>query len=100
MTTLPLASNRDERASRSVRVGVAFAATIALFYALCTLVWLVAPGPFLAFMNELFHGLDFTKLGSAAPFSWSGFVVVLFILAGWSFLAGTFYGWLCQRLNG
>ena len=99
MTTLPLASNRLERTSRPARMGVALATTVALFYALCTLVWLAVPGPFLAFMNGLFHGLDFTQLTTPAPFSWSGFVVALLVLAGWSFLAGSFYGWLCERLR-
>jgi hypothetical protein len=54
-------------------MGIALAVTVAVSYALCTLVWLAAPGPFLGFMNSLFHGMDFTSLVTVAPFSWIGF---------------------------
>lgn len=43
--------------------------TVAVFYALCTAVWVVAPGPFIGFMNSLLHGLDFSPLLMAAEFS-------------------------------
>ena len=99
MATLPLTLQRDAPASHLLRTGLAFATTVVLFYVLCTVVWLAAPGPFMSFMNSLFHGIDFTPLLKAAGFSWLGFfsaVVVMFI---WTFLAGTFFGWLRQRLG-
>lgn len=81
------------------RTGVALSATVAVFYALCTAVWVVAPGPFIGFMNSLLHGLDFSPLLMAAEFSWGGFFAALVVMAVWAFLAGTFYGWLRQRLT-
>lgn len=68
--------------------------TVAVFYALCTLVWLVAPGPFLGFMNSLFHGIDFTSLVDPGGFAWSGFTEALVVMSLWALLAGTFFGWL------
>jgi len=82
-----------------LRTGVALAVTVAVFYVLCTLVWLAAQGPFLNFMNGLFHGVDFTPLVRPAPFAWGGFVEALVVLTVWAFLAGTFFAWLRQRLG-
>ena len=82
-----------------VRFGAALGLTVGLFYALCTLVWLAAPGTFLGFMNSLFHGIDFSSLTRQAPFSWSGFIEALVVLSVWAGLAGMFFGWLRQRLG-
>ena len=79
---------------------MALAGTVAAFYALCTVPWLVAPGPFLGFMNSLFHGMDFSPLLRKASFSAAGFIEALVVMSVWAFLAGTFYGWLRQRLGG
>lgn len=81
------------------RTGIAFAVTVAVFYALCTLVWLAAPGPFLGFMNNLFHGVDFGPLLKPAAFSWGGFLGALAVMSAWSLLAGTFFGWLRGHLG-
>jgi hypothetical protein len=81
-----------------VRTGIALAATVGLFYALCTLVWALAPGPFLGFMNSLFHGMDFSALVKPQPFGWPGFAVALLVLCVWALLAGTFFKWLLDRL--
>lgn len=86
-------------ASAALRTGVALAATVAVFYILCTLAWLAAPGPFLGFMNSLFHGIDFTSLVQAGGFAWGGFFEALLVLSVWAFLAGTFFGWLRQLLD-
>jgi len=99
MSTMPLSLEQRSALPRPMRTGVAFAAAVTLFYALCTVVWAAAPGPFMSFMNDLFHGLDFTPLLKPASFSWGGFIEVLVVLAVWSFLAGTFFGWLRQRLD-
>lgn len=80
------------------RTGITFAITVAVFYVLCTLVWVLAPGPFLGFMNSLFHGLDFTSLVQSTRFALPAFVVVLLVLSAWSFLAGAFFSWLFNRL--
>ena len=47
-----------------LRTGIALAITTGVFYALCALVWNLAPGLFLSFMNNLFHGMDFTSMVS------------------------------------
>ena len=81
-----------------LRTGLTLAITVGLFYALCTLVWLLAPGPFLGFMNNLFHGLDFTSMVQPRPFAMQGFVTALLVLSAWALLAGMFFGWLSGRL--
>lgn len=85
--------------SGPLRTGVALAATVAVFYAACALVWLAAPTSFMAFMNNLFHGMDFTTLLKPAAFSPIGFVSALAVMSLWAFLAGTFFAWLRQRLG-
>ena len=85
--------------SAPLRTGAALALTVAVFYVLCTLVWLAAPGPFLNFMNGLFHGIDFSALLRPAPFAWGGFIEAVVVMTVWAFLAGTFFGWLRQRLG-
>ena len=82
-----------------LRTGVALAVTVAVFYVLCTLVWLAAPGPFLNFMNGLFHGMDFTPLIRPAPFAWGGFVEAVVVMTVWALLAGTFFAWLRRRVG-
>ena len=99
MATLPLTLQHDARPSQSLRTGLAFASTVALFYGLCTLFWLAAPGQFMSFMNSLFHGIDFTPLLKAAGFSWSGFLSAVVVMFIWAFLAGTCFAWLRQRFS-
>ena len=77
-----------------LRTGLALAITVGLFYALCALVWAVAPGPFLGFMNNLFHGMDFSTLVQPRPFVWMGFLSALLVLGAWAFFA-----WLFNRLR-
>ena len=74
-----------------LRTGIALSITVAVFYVLCALAWAMAPGPFMSFMNSLFHGMDFSGLVQASPFSWSGFLVVLLVLSAWAMLAGAFF---------
>lgn len=99
MATLPLDLRQDTGFASPFRTGLAFATTVGLFYGLCTLVWLAAPGPFMSFMNSLFHGLDFTTMQKAGSFALSGFLGALAVLAVWAFMAGTFFGWLRSRLG-
>ena len=99
MTTFVVALRNQTASHPALSTGLALAATVAVFYALCTLVWAVLPGPFLGFMNSLFHGMDFTSLVTDAPFSWNGFAEALVVMSVWAFLAGAFFGWLRLRLN-
>ncbi|MDO8777198.1 MAG: DUF5676 family membrane protein [Burkholderiaceae bacterium] len=82
-----------------LRTGIALAITTGVFYALCALVWALAPGPFLSFMNNLFHGMDFTSMVQPRPFAWSGFLAALLVLSTWALLAGAFFAWLLNRLT-
>ena len=74
----------------SLRTGLALAVTVDLFYALCALVWLLAPGQFLTFMNNLFHGIDLTSLVQPQPFALTDFFTSLLSLSGWALLARVF----------
>ena len=82
-----------------LRTGIALAITVGVFYALCALVWTLAPGPFLALMNNLFHGMDFSAMVRPRPFAWPGFIAALVVLSAWAFLAGVFFTWLLNRLT-
>lgn len=99
MATVPLTLQHDAPASHSLRTGLAFATTVALFYALCTLVWLAAPGPFMNFMNSLFHGIDFAPLLNAPGYSLFGFASMVVVMFIWAFVAGSFFAWMRQRLG-
>ena len=81
-----------------LRTGIALAITVGLFYALCALVWALAPAPFLGFMNNLFHGMDFSSMVKPQPFEWPGFLTALLVLSTWALLAGAFFAWLQNRL--
>ena len=81
-----------------LRTGLALAITVGLFYALCALVWVLAPGPFLGFMNSLFHGMDFSTMVQLRPFAWKGFLTALLVLSTWVFFASVFFAWLSSRL--
>lgn len=82
-----------------IRTGITLALTVGVFYVLCTLVWAVAPGPFLGFMNDLFHGMDFSSMVQPRPFAWTGFLSALLVLSSWALLAGTSFAWLSNRLT-
>ena len=79
--------------------GLALSTTVALFYSLCTLVEVTWPDQFMGFMNALFHGLDFRKLVTTEPFTWSSFVYALVVLAAWGFGIGAFFSWVHDALS-
>ncbi|KAF7961792.1 hypothetical protein AWV80_29310 [Cupriavidus sp. UYMU48A] len=81
------------------KTGVTLSATILLFYALCTLVWMALPERFMDFVNALFHGLDFRRLQTGAPLSWWAIVYPGFVFAVWFFAAGSFFAWLHNVLG-
>ena len=89
----------DQSVNSPLRTGIALAVTVGVFYALCALVWAVAPGPFLGFMNNLFHGMDFSSMVQPRPFAWPGFLAALLVLSTWALLAGVFFAWLLNRLR-
>jgi hypothetical protein len=84
---------------KPLRTGLALAATVALFYSLCTLVEVAFPSQFMNFMNALFHGLDFSKLMSSEPYRWASFIYALIIMAIWAFAAGAFFAIVHNALS-
>lgn len=82
-----------------LRTGISLAITVALFYALCTVAWIMAPDTFIGFMNNLFHGMDFSSLVQSRPFSWPGFFQALVVMSLWAMLAGSFFAWLSNRME-
>lgn len=71
------------------RFGVALAVTVGTGYAICTLVWLLLPVPSMAFLNTLFHGLDFGRLHTEAAFALGHWLMAFAVLTAWAFLWGT-----------
>lgn len=84
-----------------VRAGGALAATVAVAYSICTLVFLLWPETAANFMNVLFHGLEFRKLQNGpALFDFGRFFYVLAMLSVSTFWFGALFGWLFERLGG
>ena len=84
-----------------MKTGLAFATTVAIGYAVCTVVFWAWPEAAVSFMNGLFHGLDFRKLQSGpAHFSFGSFVYALLVMAAWAFALGTTFAWVRGRLAG
>ena len=85
----------------AMRTGAALAITVAVAYALCSLLFLTWPEAAATFMNSLFHGLDFRKLQSGPTlFSFGAFAYALLVMAAWAFAVGTLFGWISGRLHG
>ena len=87
--------------NNAFRTGTAFAVTVSIGYALCTLAFWLWPETAMNFMNTLFHGLDFRKLQSGpALFSFGSFLYALIVMAVWAFGLGVLFGRLSERLGG
>ena len=83
-----------------LRTGIALAATIAVGYVACTLVFLIWPEAALHFMNGLFHGLDFRKLQSGpALFDFGSFLSAALVMTAWAFGLGLLFGWIFTQLG-
>ena len=86
--------------SKVIRTGAAFAITVAVGYALCTLVFWIWPEAAARFMNGLFHGLDFSRLQSGPTlFSFGSFVYALIVMTAWAFGLGVLFGWISGWLG-
>lgn len=79
---------------KPLQSGLALSATVSLFYTLCTVIEVLAPDQFIAFMNALFHGLDFRALRSSEPYRLQAYFYALFVMAIWAFAIGFFFAWL------
>jgi hypothetical protein len=76
-----------------------FAITVAVAYAACTGLFYLFPGASAAFMNALFHGLDFSRLQAETTFDVMAFVYALVVLTTWAFLAGCLFGWVRRKVS-
>ena len=83
----------------ALRTGVTLALTVVIFYSACTIAWVFLPEPFMNFMNALFHGLDFRKLGAPAGVSLRSFLGAVAVLAVWAFAAGTVFARILDVLS-
>jgi large-conductance mechanosensitive channel len=91
---------KELKMSNPTRTGAALAATVAIGYAACTLVFWLWPEAAASFMNTLFHGLDFRKLQSGpALFNFGSFVYALVGITIWAFGLGALFGWLSGRIQ-
>jgi hypothetical protein len=85
-------------AQNPLRTGFAFAATVAIGYTLCTLVFWLWPDAAANYMSGLFHGLDFRKLqGGPELFNFASFLYVLVVSAVWAFGLATLFALLRGR---
>ena len=80
------------------RSGVTLAITVATFYSLCTVIWVISPDQSIVFLNNLFHGLDFRGMYTPGPFQWVDFGSTLCIWTFCAFMVGFFYAWLAARV--
>ncbi|TAK90239.1 MAG: hypothetical protein EPO06_09650 [Burkholderiaceae bacterium] len=84
---------------KPLHTGITLALTLIVFYSLCTLIAVLWHAQFMQFTNALFHGLDFGKLQTDAPYSWGAFFQALVVFAVWGFAVGTFFAWLHNTVS-
>ena len=81
------------------KTGTALALTAAIAYTACAIVYALAPERGIDFVNALFHGLDFRRLGTPLPFTFVMFIYPLVVFLVWGFLVGALYAWLHNLLH-
>jgi hypothetical protein len=84
---------------KPLQTGLALSVTVALFYSLCTLAEVLWPAPFIAFMNSLFHGMDFRPLQTVELHAWRSYFYALGVMALWAFAAGAFFASVHNALD-
>jgi 2TM family of unknown function (DUF5676) len=82
------------------KTGVTLSTTLSITYTVCALGYALMPERGLDFLNALFHGLDFRRLGAPMPFTFLMFVYPLIVFMVWGFAVGTLYAWLHNALHG
>jgi hypothetical protein len=80
--------------------GSTLAVTLAITYTVCALLYALMPERGIDFLNALFHGLDFRKLGTPMPFTFLMFIYPLFVFVVWGFAVGALYAWLHNVVHG
>ena len=81
------------------KFGMVLALTVGFNYVLCTIFWTIWTEPSIDFLNALFHGLDFRKLQSGAPFSLGNSVFALVVFMAWIYAVGAIYALVRNRLQ-
>lgn len=81
------------------RTGVVLAVTLAISYTVCAVAYALMPERGIDFLNALFHGLDFHKLGTPMPFTFAMFVYPLVVFVAWGVAVGTLFAWLHNLLH-
>jgi hypothetical protein len=82
------------------KTGTTLALTMAISYTVCATAYALWPERGIDFLNALFHGLDFRKLMTPTPFTYSMFLSPLLLLVVWGFAVGTLFAWLYKLLHG
>jgi hypothetical protein len=82
------------------KTGLALALSMAISYTVCAALYALWPAQGIAFLNALFHGLDFSPLQTPQAYSAADFFGPLLVLSGWGALVGTLFAWLHCKLNG
>ena len=81
-------------------IGASLAITTALAYAACALLFFLFPGMGMAFVQSLFHGLDFSKLTvTPGVFDFAGFGRVAVALAAYGFFVGALFAIVRNRFT-
>lgn len=66
----------------------------------CALLYALWPAQGIAFLNALFHGLDFGRLQAPKDYGVTTFVGPLLVLTVWGAIVGTLFAWLSGKLHG
>ena len=82
------------------KTGASLSLTMAISYTVCAILYNLWPQQGVAFLNALFHGLDFGRLAAPVPFTLDVFIYPLAVLVVWGFVVGTVFAWLDNRLHG
>ena len=84
---------------KPLNTGVVLAITVAISYSICALFVAFAPAASIAFLNAIFHIVDFSRIAAPEGFRLQSFVVALLIFVVWAFAVGALFAWLFNRLS-
>jgi len=81
------------------KTGSVLGLTIAIAYTACAVIYALAPERGIDFLNALFHGLDFRKLGTPTAFTFLMFLYPLIVFLVWGFVVGALFAWLHNLMH-
>lgn len=82
------------------KTGLELALTIAIAYTVCAVLYALWPEQAINFLNALFHGLDFRKLGTPITFTFLMYAYPLIVFLVWGFAVGALFAWLHNLFHG